>query len=159
MEQVQPKLTVGDVFGYALAYLCWLCTAAVAMLAVFQTRNMINALWPVLGGSRWVLRAIDRFGLLFLGLVWLVFVIFVEQHFRTAITFARERRHKARQGSEGETRRPLAPRPHGRFMRFMYRLGLDMLAMRFVPTLMLPLVWFVIAYLLQQLAFALLGRM
>ena len=60
MEQVQPKLTVGDVFGYALAYLGWLLTAAVGMLAIFQTRNMINALWPVLGGSRWVLRAIDR---------------------------------------------------------------------------------------------------
>jgi hypothetical protein len=31
--------------------------------------------------------------------------------------------------------------------------------MRFVPTLMLPLVWFVVAYLLQQLAFLLLGQM
>ncbi|MFN2157693.1 MAG: hypothetical protein ACK2UX_20875, partial [Anaerolineae bacterium] len=92
MEQVQPKLTLGDVFGYALAYLGWLLTAAVGMLAIFQTRTMINALWPVLGGSRWVLRAVDRFGLLFLGLIWLVFVIFVEQHFRSAITLARERR-------------------------------------------------------------------
>lgn len=159
MEQVQPKLTAGDVFGYALAYLCWLCTAAVGMLAVFQTRNMINALWPVLGGNRWVLRAIDRFGLLFLGLVWLVFVIFVEQHFRSAITYVRERRRKARQEPVVGTRRPAAPRPQGRFMRFLYRLGLDILAMRFVPTLMLPLVWFMIVYLLQQLAFVLLGRM
>ena len=159
MEQVQPKLTVGDVFGYALAYLCWLCTAAVGMLTVFQTRNMINVFWPVLGGNQWVLRAIDRFGLVFLGLAWLVFVIFVEQHFRSAITYVRERRHKAEQEPVAGTRRPAAPRPHGRFMRFLYRLGLDTLATRFVPTLMLPLVWFMIAYLLQQLAFVLLGRM
>lgn len=159
MEQVEPKLTVGDVFGYALAYLCWLCTAAVGMLTVFQTRNMINVFWPVLGGNQWVLRAIDRFGLLFLGLVWLVFVIFVEQHFRSAITYVRERRHKTEQEPIAGTRRPVVPRPHGRFMRFLYRLGLDTLATRFVPTLMLPLVWFMITYLLQQLAFALLGRM
>ena len=159
MEQVQPRLTVRDVFGYALAYLCWLVTAAIAMLSVFQTRNMINALWPVLGGSRWVLRAIDRFGLLFLGLVWLVFVIFVEQHFRTAITHVRERRHKAQHEPTNGTRRARAPHPYGRFMRFLYRLGLDILAIRFVPTLMLPMVWFVVTYLLQQLAFMLLERM
>jgi hypothetical protein len=158
MEQVQPKLTVGDVFGYALAYMCWLVTAAIAMLAVFQTRNMINVMWPVLGGNQWVLRAIDRFGLLFLGLVWLVFVIFVEQHFRTAITYVRERRHKAEHEPAAGPRRPAAPRPYGRFMRFLYRLGLDMLAMRFVPTLMMPLAWFVVAYLLQQLAFILIGQ-
>jgi hypothetical protein len=157
MEQVQPRLTVGDVFGYALAYLCWLCTAAVGMLAVFQTRNMINALWPVLGGNRWVLRAIDRFGLLFLGLVWLVFVIFVEQHFRSAITAARERRRKAEQ--EPTSSGSVALRPQGRLMRSLYRMGLDVLASRFVPTLMLPLVGFVITYLLQQLAFVLLGQM
>jgi hypothetical protein len=155
MEQVQPKLTVGDVFGYALAYLGWLLTAAVGMLAIFQTRTMINALWPVLGGSRWVLRAVDRFGLLFLGLIWLVFVIFVEQHFRSAITLARERRHKAQQQPDSRT---VAPRPQGRLMRSLYRMGLDILAVRFLPTLMLPLVVFTISYLLQQLAFVLLGR-
>lgn len=156
MEQVQPKLTLGDIFGYALAYLGWLLTAAVGMLAIFQTRNMINAMWPVLGGNRWVLRAIDRFGLLFLGLIWLVYVIFVEQHFRSAITNARERRHKAQQSLSSGA---VMPRPEGRLMRALYRMGLDILATRFVVTLMLPLVWFTIAYLLQQLAFALLGRM
>jgi hypothetical protein len=156
MEQVQPKLTVGDLFGYALAYLGWLLTAAVGMLAIFQTRTMINVFWPVLGGNQWVLRAIDRFGLLLLGLIWLVFVIFVEQHFRSAITSARERRHKAKQNPTSGT---VAPRPEGRLMRSLYRMGLDILAMRFVPTLMLPLVWFVVAYLLQQLAFLLLGQM
>jgi hypothetical protein len=30
--------------------------------------------------------------------------------------------------------------------------------MRFVPTLMMPLAWFVVAYLLQQLAFILIGQ-
>jgi hypothetical protein len=158
MEQVQPRLTVGDMFGYALAYLGWLLTAAVGMLAVFQTRTMINVMWPVLGGSQWTLRAIDRFGLLILGLMWLVFVIFVEQHFRSAITAVRERRRKREQEPTTASPRAAVPRHQGRMMRFLHRLGLDILAARFVPTLMLPLVWFVINYLLQQLAFWMLGR-
>ena len=158
MEQVQPRLTVGDVFGYILAYLGWLLTAAAGMLAIFQTRTMINVMWPALGGTQWTLRAVDRFGLLFLGLIWLVFVIFVEQHFRSAITAVRERRHKAEQEPAAGSQRVVAPRPHGRAMRYLYRLGLDVLVARFVPTLMVPLVWFVINYLLQQLAFVLIGR-
>ncbi len=153
MEEMSPKLTVGDVFGYLLAYLCWTATAATGILAVFQARNALNVLWPVLGGSRWVLRPIDRFGLVFLGLVWLVYVIFTEQHYRSAITVARQRRHKERR--EVPVRR--ASQPQGRTLKMLKRMGLDVLANRFLPTLMLPLVLFVIAYLIQQLAFALLG--
>jgi hypothetical protein len=40
-------------------------------------------------------------------------------------------------------------------MRMLHRMGLDILALRFLPTLMLPLVWFVIAYLVQQVGFQL----
>ena len=43
-------------------------------------------------------------------------------------------------------------------MKLLHRLGLDVLAMRFLPTLMLPLVLFVISYLLQELAFELIQR-
>jgi hypothetical protein len=43
-------------------------------------------------------------------------------------------------------------------MKTLRRLGLDLLAMRFLPTLMLPLVLFVIGYLLYQLGFQLMGN-
>jgi hypothetical protein len=155
MEDVRPKMTIGDLLGYALAYACWICTAAAGMLAMFQARNMLNVMWPALGWSRWVLRSVDRFGLVLMGLLWLVYVIFVEQHYRSSITLVRERRLKARTGSTNAPR-PVVPR--GRFMKFLRRLGLDILAQRFIPTLMLPLVLFVIAYLLQQLAFWLLAN-
>jgi hypothetical protein len=124
------------------------------MLALFQTRNMINVMWPVLGGSHWVLRAIDRFGLVGMGLLWLVYVIFVEQHYRLAITSIRERRFKARTDPNVGP----APVPEGGTLKFLHRLGLDVLAMRFMPTLFFPLLWFVIVYLLQQLGFAILQR-
>jgi hypothetical protein len=154
MEDMSPKLTVRDVFGYLLAYLCWIATAAAGMLAIFQTRNALNVVWPALGGSRWVLRPVDRFGLVLLGLVWLVFVIFVEQHYRSGITIVRVRRLKAR---TDPTARP-SRRPEGRIMKVLHRLGLDILVSRFMPTLMLPLVWFVITYLIQQLGFALIQQ-
>jgi len=154
VQEFRPKLTIRDIFGYVLAYLCWLCTAAIGMLALFQTRNMINVMWPVLGGSHWVLRAVDRFGLVFLGLLWLVYVIFVEQHYRLAITTIRDRRFKARTDPNA---RPV-PVPEGRVLKFLHKLGLDVLAMRFMPTLFFPLLWFVVAYLLQQLAFVLMQQ-
>jgi hypothetical protein len=151
MEEMEPKLTAGDIFGYALAYLCWFCTAAIGMLAVFHTRDMINVIWPVLGGNRWVLRAVDRFALLFIGLIWLVYVIFIEQYYRSSITVVRDRRFKARIAPSA---RPIPP-PQGRMMKMLWKLGLDVLASRFVPTFFFPLLWFVISYLLQQLGFAL----
>ena len=149
MEDMRPKLTLRDIFGYLLSYFCWLCTAAVGMLAVFQTRNALNVMWPALGLSHWVLRPVDRFGLVLLGLLWLMYVIFVEQHYRSSITIVREKRFRVRTDSTVQPSRP----PSGRFKRLLYRMGLDILAMRFVLTLMFPLVWFVIMYLLQQLGF------
>jgi len=154
VQEFRPKLTIRDMFGYAIAYLCWLLTAAIGMLALFQTRNMINVVWPVMGGSHWTLRAVDRFGLVFLGLLWLVYVIFVEQHYRLAITSIRERRFKART----EPNVGPMPVPEGTFLKFLHKLGLDVLAMRFMPTLFFPLLWFVAVYLAQQLAFAIIQQ-
>jgi len=158
MEEVKLRLTAGDVFGYVLAYMCWLLTAALTMLTLFMVRTALNIAWPVMVGTeatdRWVLRAIDRFGLVFLGLVWLVYVIFVEQHYRSSITEARMRRYKE------QTR--LTPRAEpiqkNRAMSFLRRLGLDILARRLVPTVGIPLAILGVAYLVYRLSFVLLVR-
>ena len=152
MDDIRPKLTIGDMIGYLIAYMCWICTAAAGMLAMLQARNALNVIWPAAGGSHWVLRPVDRFGLVLMGLLWLVYVIFVEQHYRTAITLARLRRLKARTDPASV---PVMTPPQGWFMKMLRRLGLDILAMRFLPTLLLPLVLFVIAYLLWQFGFQL----
>jgi hypothetical protein len=155
---VRPKLTIRDIFGYLVAYMCWLSTAAAGMLAVLQAHNTLNVLWP-LGGTqfewRMLLRPVRNFGLLLAGLVWLVYVIFCEQHYRNAITLIRERRQKKLMDPSSV---PVLAPPQGWFMKVLARLGLDVLAMRFLPTLMLPLVIFVITYLLQQLGWELIQR-
>jgi hypothetical protein len=118
LEQVRPRFTFRDFLGYLLAYWFWIMGAAVALLALIMIRQMINVMWPALGeailkwhetwtempdglvqiGDRtnWTIRAIDRFALVFLGLVWLVYSIFTEQFLRMAITDVRLRRLKAR---------------------------------------------------------------
>jgi hypothetical protein len=158
MEKVKPKLSAGDVFSYVLAYAFWLLNAALSMLALFMARTALNTAWPVLVGTeatdRWLLRAVDRFGLVLMGLLWLVYVIFVEHQYRSSITEARTRRHKE------QTR--LTPRaepvPKYRLMRFLRRLGLDILARRLVLTMGIPLAVLGISYLVYQLSFVFLAR-
>jgi amino acid transporter len=153
MEEISPKFTVGDAFRYLFAYLCWLLTLAIGLVGIFLLRNAWNFLWPAISDNKWLLRPIDRFGLVFLGLLWLVYVIFTEQHFRSAITLARERRMK-------ERREVRVRQPHiqGRFARLLRRMGLDILASRFLPNLMIPMSIVMISYLLEELATLLLSR-
>jgi hypothetical protein len=152
-EQVRPKFTFRDLLGYLLAYWFWILGAAIALLAVFVIRQMINVMWPAIGGNRWVMRAIDRFALVFMGLVWLVYAIFTEQFFRTAITEVRERRLKARVDPS-----PNPPaEPKTAIMRHLKQIGLDILVQRLLYALGIPLLILGVAYGLFQLAFVILG--
>jgi hypothetical protein len=157
MEEVGPRLTVGDLFSYVLAYMCWLLTAALSLAALFMVRTALNVAWPALVGTdstdRWILRAIDRFGLVFMGVVWLIYVIFVEHQYRTSITEARTRRHKEQ--TRLTPRAELAPKSGP--MRYLRRLGLDILARRLIPTTGIPLAVIGVAYLIYQLSFVLLA--
>jgi hypothetical protein len=101
-----------------------------------------------------VLRPVDRFGLVFMGLLWLVYVIFCEQHLRTAITAVRLRRLD-------RTMR-VTPRPEqasqSRFMTFLARMGLDVLARRLVPTLLIPLAIMGLGYLVYSISWVIMTR-
>jgi hypothetical protein len=122
------------------------------MVAVFVIRQMINVMWPALGGSRWVLRAVDRFSLVFLGLVWLVYSIFTEQFFRTAITDVRLRRLKDRVDPSPNP----PPEPKIALMKHLRKIGLDLLARRVVSAIGIPTLILGAAYGLFQLAFVIL---
>ena len=133
-EMMRPKFTFRDLLGYLLAYWFWVLGAAVAMVALFVIRQMLNVMWPALGGSRWVLRAVDRFTLVFLGLVWLVYSIFMEQFLRMAITEVRERRLKARVNPSPNP----PPEPKTALMKHLRQIGLDILARRVMYAIGLP---------------------
>jgi hypothetical protein len=154
MEEMRPRLTIQDLFGYAIAYGIWVVVAAIGMFAILQLRNALQLMWPVISDNRWLLRPVDRFGLVFMGLVWLVYVIFVEQYYRSAITMVRMRRLRARIGSP----RTLDKAPQNRVLRALRRVGLDILAQRLLPTIGAPVAVLIIAYGLFYLASLLLPR-
>jgi len=155
MLDIELKLTVRDFLGYVLAYLLWLLAVSVGMLAVFEARNALNVLWPVLGsGVRWgwTLRAVDRFGLVFLGLVWLVYAIFCKHHYRSAITAVRIREFRGKRApalEDGRTRWAA---------RLLARAGLDVLVHRVAVTVAPPIALWLVSFLVIQLAFWLLLR-
>jgi hypothetical protein len=152
MEQVRPKFTFRDLLGYLLAYWFWILGAAISMLALFMIRQMINVMWPALGGNRWAMRAIDRFALVFLGLVWLVYSIATEHSFRSAITEVRQRRLKARVDPSPNP----APEPQSSMMRHLRSIGLDLLTRRVALAIGVPTLVLGAAYGLWRLAFVIL---
>jgi hypothetical protein len=154
MEEVTPRMTVIDLLGYLLAYLCWLLVAAVSLLAALLMRNTLNVVWPIMGGSHWILRAVDRFGLVGLGLIWLVYVILAEHNFRSAITDVRFRRLKLRA-------RPLLRAAEAQLdpgTRVLRRYGLDLLLQRVVPTVAGPVALLALSYVIENLAWSAIAR-
>ena len=136
------RFSVRDLSKYMLGYVCWILTAVVAMLSILLIRNTLNIVWPLLGGNRWALRPIDRFGLVLMGLGWLIFVLFLEHYYRTGVSTALRRRLQ----SAGR----LAPGSDRAIPRALRRWDLDLLALRFVRTLAIPLALAAAAYLAQQ---------
>lgn len=155
MDDFLMKLRFRHVVGYILAYLLWLLAIVIGMIAVFEARNALNVVWPLLGtGTAWAwrLRAVDRFGLVFAGIVWLGYMIFAEDWFRMAITVVRRREHK------GAPLPAVPSGPVGWTRRHLARLGLDVLASRFVWTMVPVVVIWLASIGIKALAFELLFR-
>ena len=153
MEEMRPKLTVQDTLRYLLAYTCWFFSASISILTLFQIRSTFNVVWPVLGGSRWVLRPIDRFGLVLLGLIWLVYTIFAEHHYRSSITAVRMRQAKLKTSPPTQGKGS----QENQAKRVLKKLGLDILVRRFIPMTAVPLALLLVFYLIQKIALRSLG--
>ncbi len=147
MEDVRPGLKFKDIVAYLVAYGLWMICAAIGLVAIFQARNALNSLWPLLGSSnqwRWTLRSIDRFGLIFGGLLWLVYVIFIEQHLRAGVTVLRAKR-------DGLNVLGGVPDVSGNaFWRFLRRFNLDIVIRRFLMAILVPVVVFVLTWAAQN---------
>ncbi len=155
MDDILLKLRFRHVVGYILAYLLWLLAITIGLIAVFEARNALNVVWPLLGSGtqwQWILRPVDRFGLVFAGIVWLVYMIFAEDWFRLAITAVRRREQK------GVALTALAGWGHTWAGRRLARLGLDVLASRFVRAMVPVIAIWLVSIGIKALAFELLIR-
>lgn len=154
MDDVLLKLRFRHVVGYVLAYLLWLLAITVGLIAVFEARTAINVVWPLLGSGtnwQWALRPVDRFGLVFAGIAWLVYMVLAEDWFRVGITAVRRR--------ELQGIGPASTGWGGTWVgRKLARLGLDVLASRFVRAMVPVIAIWVVSFGIKELAFQLLSR-
>lgn len=71
--------------SYILCYLIWLVLAAGAVWLMLQLRLNLLDIAMAANVNPWALGAIDKFGLLLLGLGWLVAVFIVENYLRMGV--------------------------------------------------------------------------
>ncbi len=71
----------------ALAYGLWLMSAALSLWLVLQMRLLFLVDLPQKSATinHWAFSAIDKFGFLFLGIIWLIFLVVSEEIFRRKV--------------------------------------------------------------------------
>lgn len=70
---------------YALAYLFWFISVALAFVALLASRSSITITLAATGWDRYVIRALNQFGFLFLAIFGLAVIIFTEHYYRTGV--------------------------------------------------------------------------
>jgi hypothetical protein len=76
------RTTSRNILFYVLAYLLWLVSVVVCIMAVIEFRSAINVLWVMTGHSRYTLGLADQLSVLLGGLLAFVYVVFLESYYR-----------------------------------------------------------------------------
>jgi hypothetical protein len=145
--ELAPSLTLKGILLYVLAYLLWLVSIAVCVVAVIQLRATVNVLWVALGGDRYSLGLVNQVSLLLGGFAAFVYVVFLESYYRESV------KHRApllEASSAVPTQVPTL-RP-SRLSRWLNYLGLAVLWRRFAITIAIPLGVFVLSLALLEVA-------
>jgi hypothetical protein len=81
------KLSVRQALLTVFTYCLWLASAAVTFLLMLNMRLLLLVSLPMRmrGINPWSLGAIDKFGTVLLGAIWLIWVIVSEAYFRRLI--------------------------------------------------------------------------
>lgn len=75
-----------QILPYVLCYFLWVITIALAFLNLIMARGLYLTIMGVLSVQSWSASGIDKVTFLFLGIVWLVLVIFSEDYYLTSIS-------------------------------------------------------------------------
>ncbi len=70
---------------YVACYALWLGLSALGVWLIFALRSVLVGLAFSLRFDPWQLRAIDNFGVVTLGLIWLVGILLLEHRLRQAV--------------------------------------------------------------------------
>jgi len=67
-------------FLTVMQYVLWAITILLGLWCLLVARGAINVAYILTFANQWVLRAVDRFSLLIMGIIWLVAIIIVEDY-------------------------------------------------------------------------------
>ena len=70
---------------YLAAYALWIGFSAVGVWLIFAVRSVLVDLAFVFRFNPWQVRAVDNFGVVTLGLVWLVGILLLEHYLRQGV--------------------------------------------------------------------------
>jgi len=70
--------TMRKIWQFGGLYLLWLMSAALGVADLFVARTLLRAVAVALGADQWSLPAIEKFGFLALGILWLALVYVCE---------------------------------------------------------------------------------
>ena len=85
MSQVNSK--VHAALSVVVVYALWLASAALALWLILQMRLLFLVDLPMRSQNinHWAFSAIDKFGFLVLGIIWLIFLVVTEEYFRRRV--------------------------------------------------------------------------
>jgi hypothetical protein len=112
MNDYEDKLTWRDALAYILVYALWAAISAAAAVALMLLRSAFPPPLTVLLARNpyfhtrtvelnGMITSVDRLVLIVLAVVWIVFILWVEEYFRASIVKSRERRARARIAADG----------------------------------------------------------
>lgn len=152
MDDTQYRTTWREALAYLLAYALWIVLSAAAGVVLLLLRSAITPLTTVLLARntyyhthvtelQGTINSIDRLFLIGFAIIWLVFMLWMEEHFRTSIVKARERRARAALAEDGK---PVAETA-------LQRWSLDPLLRRAAVVALFPLAVLVLLLLVRGL--------
>ena len=153
MDGFDVKLSWRDVLAYFLAYGLWIALNGIFIVTLFLLRSVFPPVFTVLLARnpyyightvelRGIVNSIYRLVLIGSAIIWVIFLIWTEEYFRTAVAKARERRQRARMTAEDE------PLPVETGLRLW---SLDLLPRRVAITAIFPASVLVLYLLLEGL--------
>jgi len=81
-----------DILLYVAAYLLWFVNILVCTEAIIQTLSLVDLLWVVFKGDRYMLSLVNQVTLLVGGFIAFIYVMSLEHTYRTCVDHEDERR-------------------------------------------------------------------
>jgi len=105
-DEVSSKLTWRDILAYLLAYVLWIVYSGAAGVFMLLLRSPLKLLFEVMLGRnpyfdthivelRGMVNSLDRAALIVFAIIWVIYLIWLEEWLRGSVKQARDRRLRA----------------------------------------------------------------